>query len=148
MFHQTWTSCKPQGRSHFTRAVCVLPSPPGSNEMVPSAAAWRYLQRVHYNAFSWVANLSLVTFTFDFWPWRSNLSERGTKHIFHVHLAQIHSVVSRGIWLTNKQTKKLKTAPKTEPYAVHSMRPRLWWWQFQHSLYTHYQLRCTHIIIT
>jgi len=31
--------------------------------------------------------LSLVTLTFDLWPWRSNSSERGTKHVFTVNLA-------------------------------------------------------------
>jgi len=37
----------------------------------------------------WIAKnvvfLSLVTLTFDLWPWQSNSSERGTKYIFHVN---------------------------------------------------------------
>jgi len=35
--------------------------------------------------------LSPVTFTFKLWPWPSNSSERGTKHVFYVNLAQIRS---------------------------------------------------------
>jgi len=37
--------------------------------------------------------LSLVTLTFDLWPWHSNSSERGTKHVLPVNLAQIRSAV-------------------------------------------------------
>jgi len=37
--------------------------------------------------------LSLMTLTFDLWPWPSNLSEPGTKHVFRVNLAQIRSAV-------------------------------------------------------
>jgi len=39
------------------------------------------------------AFLFLVTLTFDLWPWHSNSSERGTKHVFHVNFAQIRSAV-------------------------------------------------------
>jgi len=44
--------------------------------------------------------LSLVTLTFDLWAWPSNLSERGTKHVFRVNLAQIRT---RDISYTNKK---------------------------------------------
>jgi len=37
--------------------------------------------------------LSLVTLIFDFCPWHSNSSERRTKHVFRVNLAQICSAV-------------------------------------------------------
>ena len=37
--------------------------------------------------------LFLVTLTFDFWPWHSRSSERRTKHVFRVNLAQIRSAV-------------------------------------------------------
>jgi len=37
--------------------------------------------------------LSLVTLTFDIWPWPSKSSERGTKHVFRVNSAQIRSAV-------------------------------------------------------
>jgi len=46
-----------------------------------------------------------------------NVSERGTKHVFPVNPAQIGSVVPE---IFHRQTKKV-TAPKTEPYAVHSV---------------------------
>jgi len=47
--------------------------------------------------------LSLVTLTFDLWPWHSNFSERGTKHVLPVNLAQIRSAVSE---IFHTQTKK------------------------------------------
>jgi len=56
--------------------------------------------------------LSLVTLTFDRWPWHSNSSERGTKHVFRVHLAQIRSAVP-GIF--HPQSKKV-TAPKKQNF--------------------------------
>ena len=52
MFYQTKSACRPQRRSHFARDVSALPSPLGSDGMVPSAAAWRYLHRSRYSAFS------------------------------------------------------------------------------------------------
>jgi len=66
--------------------------------------------------------LSLVTLTFDLWPWHSNSSERSTKHVFPMNLAQIRSSVPD---ISHAQTKKSQTAPKvpkTEPYAVHCVR--------------------------
>jgi len=54
--------------------------------------------------------LSLVTLTFDIWPWPSNSSERGTKHIFRVNLPQIRSAIFE---IFHIQTKKHRlTAPK------------------------------------
>jgi len=61
--------------------------------------------------------LSLLTLTFDLWPWHSKSSERGTKHIFPVNLAQIRFSRSRDIWVRNKkQTNNEVKALKTEPY--------------------------------
>jgi len=89
----------------------MLGSPPGpahgSRRRHTSAAtvslrlllALRYLQRgrsipsTPRGCCECTASLSLVTLTFDLWRWHSNLSERRTKHVFHVNLAQIRSAV-------------------------------------------------------
>jgi len=64
--------------------------------------------------------LSLVTLTFDVSPWHSNSSERGTKHVFPVNLAQLRSGVPE---VFDSQTKnKSQTALKTEPYAFYCVR--------------------------
>ena len=53
--------------------------------------------------------LSVVTGDIDLWPWPSNSSEQGTKHVFPVYLVQFCSVVtaelssSRDISFTNKK---------------------------------------------
>jgi len=60
--------------------------------------------------------LSLMTLTFDLWPWPSNATEWGTKHVFCVNLAQIRSAVPE-IFHTQTKNHGL-TAPKTEPSAV------------------------------
>jgi len=62
-------------------------------------------------------NAGFVPGDLDLWPWPSNSSERGTKHVFCVNLTQIRSAVSE-IFIH----KKSQTAPKTEPCAVHYMR--------------------------
>ena len=52
--------------------------------------------------------LSLVTLTFDLWPWHSwhsNFCERGTKHVLPVNLAQIRSSVPE---IFDSQTDKNK----------------------------------------
>jgi len=47
----------------------------------------------------------------DLWPWPSNLSERGTKHVFLVNLAQIRSAVPEIFHTqTNKSNKSLAVA--------------------------------------
>ena len=46
------------------------------------------------------------------WLWPSNLSEQGTKHVFHVNLAQIRSVVPE---IFHTQTKKVRRRQKQEP---------------------------------
>jgi len=55
----------------------------------------------------------------DIWPWPSNWSERGTKHVLRVNLVQICSAVPV-IFHTQTKNHRL-TAPKTEPSAVHCM---------------------------
>jgi len=88
------------------RCLCT-PITPGSDGMVPSVAAWRYLQPARYN-------LSLMTLTFDLgiqtppsegpntsslWIWC-----KAVPKIYHI------------------QTKKSRSALKTEPSAVHCVR--------------------------
>jgi len=70
---------------------------PGSDRIVPSAAAWRHLQPAHSILLQ--LGVMAVQSTFflpgdlDLWPWHSNSSERGTKHVFPVNLVQIRSAV-------------------------------------------------------
>jgi len=54
----------------------------------------------------------------DFWPWHSNSSERGTKHVLPVNLAQIRSAVSN---IFHTQTESHRQCQKTEPYTVSSL---------------------------
>ena len=58
-------------------------------------------------------SLSLVTLTFDLWPWHSNSSERGTKHAFHVNLAQIRWAVPQ-IFHNHAQTKSHRRRQKKQ----------------------------------
>jgi len=107
----------------WTAPRCALPSPTGSDGMVPSVAAWRYLQRARYNPFSMGRNFvpGALTFDLDVQLVRARDQTRlpcefganlfsGSRDIY------IHN-------LTHKQTKKSQTALKTEPYgyAVHCM---------------------------
>jgi len=46
------------------------------------------------------------TLTFDLWHWHSNSTERGTKHVFPVNLAQIRSAVPK---IFHIKTKKSRT---------------------------------------
>jgi len=55
----------------YAAALCT-PITSGIDGMVPSAAAWRYLQPARYNAFSMGGNLPLVTLTFNLWSWHSH----------------------------------------------------------------------------
>jgi len=48
-------------------------------------------------------NAIFVPGDLDLWPWPSNLSEQGIKHVFCVNLAQIRSPVPRDISYTNKK---------------------------------------------
>ena len=68
---------------------------PGSNATLPSVADARCLQQAYTIRMlpgvtvALSAFLSLVTLTFDLWPWHLNSLERGTKHVFCVNLVQI-----------------------------------------------------------
>jgi len=52
------------------------------------------------------------------WPWHSNSSKWGTKHVFPMNLAQSCTAVPE---IFHTQTKTSHTQPKTEPYTVHCM---------------------------
>jgi len=52
------------------------------------------------------------------WPWHSNLSNRGTKHIFPVKLAQIHLAIPRDIWFTNKRKQKKQKTSNYQTYTA------------------------------
>ena len=59
------------------------------------------------------AFLSLMTLTFNLWPWHSNSFERGINRVFAVNLAQIPLAVPEIFeWLTNKEKTK-KTSQKS-----------------------------------
>jgi len=89
---------------------CRHPVTPSGDGMVSPAAAC-HLQRTAYGArltmhCQWDDSAvfrSLVTLTFDPWPWHSNSFERRTKHVFPVNLAQIRSVVPE---IFDAETKK------------------------------------------
>jgi len=59
--------------------------------------------------------LSVVILTFDLWPWHSNSSEWGTKHVLPVNLAQIRSAVPE-IFHTQTENKIVTYSTKTERY--------------------------------
>jgi len=88
-------------------SVCALPSPTGSDGMVSSAAARRYLQRARYNAFS--MGRKFVAGDHDLWPWHLHLSKWRTKHVFFVCEFGAH-LFSRSwdISYTNKQKQVVK----------------------------------------
>ena len=95
-----------------------------SYAMVPSAAAWGYLQPTRsIPSLSGVMGvrstfLSLVTLTFDIWPWHSNSSERGTKPaclwIWSKSVQRFPRYLIRKQKQTNKQ--KVTDSAKTEPF--------------------------------
>jgi len=57
------------------------------------------------------------------WPWPSNSSKQGTKHVFPVNLEQIRLAVHE---IFHTQTKSRRQRQKTEPYAVHCVRFCFW----------------------
>jgi len=88
----------------------VTPSPPADG-MVSSAARQRHLQRTAYATPYDTLSLERKTLFGDLylWPWHSNSSQRGTKHVFPVNLAQIRSTITD---IFVEQTKKSQTALK------------------------------------
>ena len=69
----------------------------------------------------------------DLWPWPSNSSERGTKHVFRVNLVQIHSAVPETfytqtrIWRPLFNTAMFGWRPQPECRAVPLPRRRTRW---------------------
>jgi len=57
----------------------------------------------------------------DLWPWHSNSSERGTKHVFTMWIWR-KSVQLFPRYFIHKQNNHRLTAPKTEPSAFHCVR--------------------------
>jgi len=91
---------------HTLPVLCTLITP-GSDGMVPSAAAWHYLQRARYSALS-IAISTKSHVCCLWWPWPLNLSKRETKHIFPVHLTQIRSAVPKVFHTQTKITDSAK----------------------------------------
>jgi len=54
----------------------------------------------------------LVPGDLDLWPWHSNASDRGTKHVFHVNFALIHSAVPE-IFRTQTKTTDWRRQKRT-----------------------------------
>jgi len=54
----------------------------------------------------------LVPGDLDLWPWHSNASDRGTKYVFHVNLALIHSAVPE-IFRTQTKTTDWRRQKRT-----------------------------------
>jgi len=57
----------------------------------------------------------------DLWPWHSNSSERGTKHVFPVNLAQFRSAIPEIFNRVHKQS-HWQRHNTTSPYTVHCVR--------------------------
>jgi len=64
-------------------------------------------------------NVIFVPGDLDLWPWHSHSSERGTKHVFPVNLAQISSTVPQTFYIQTKNkchsTIELKMFYQTQP---------------------------------
>jgi len=118
MFYQTYVNPTQDAVSAHSRN----PVAPGGYWIDPSAV--RILQRTGTaQALQCIVNcddsavfrfLFLVTLAFDFWPWHSNSSERGTKHVFRVNLAQIRSAVPE--IFEAQRHKKITDGAKKEPH--------------------------------
>jgi len=112
-----------------TRAKDVLPNinhmqaskvTPGSDGMVPSAAAWRCLQQAHtIRMLPGVmgvhgASFVPVTLIFDLWPWHSNTSKQGTKHVSPVNLCKSVQLFRRYFSDEQKTNKKKQKKQKKQ----------------------------------
>jgi len=89
------------------------------------------VRRMSHNALSMGMIQQFLRFVpgdFDLWPWHSNSSERGTKHVFPVNLVQkktkqaalktepcLHAVNSLKLNQKNAQNAKPKQCTKTKP---------------------------------
>jgi len=107
MFYQAYAACK---AAEIT---------PGSDGMVPSVAAWRYLQRARsipsLPGGAGRGQRVFVPGDLGLWPWKSSLSERGTKHIFSANVVRICTVVLEIFHTQIKnKTKKRKVTDSTK----------------------------------
>jgi len=109
MFYQTQTARKPP-----SACTAVTPSPPRRRRngvvfcCMTLFAAYGARLTMHCQR-GWLSSFSFffVPGDLDLWPWHSNSSERGTKHIFPVNLAQIRSAVPEIFYSqTNKKKQK------------------------------------------
>jgi len=112
MFYQTYTARKPL-KVPVTVHSChpiTLWRPQNGPVCCPSFAAHATRLTVHCQ---WRCRSSFPSFIpgdLDLWPWHSNSSERGAKHVFYVNLAQIRSAVPETFH--TKQTKKVANSIK------------------------------------
>jgi len=127
MFYQTYTGArKPPKVRH--RALWS-PRHPRGHGMVSSTAA-RHLQRTAHASQcifngEWLSSfpvLSMVTLTFELWPWHSNSSERRTKHVAASSVWIWRKSVQRiPIYLRHKQTRKSDSAENRTLLACHKI---------------------------
>ena len=145
MFYQTYTA-------RASRRQRAMPSPhhpsPATEWCRLLLIAANGVRRTPYHALStgvteqFFVFLSLVTLTFDLWRWHSNSSERGTKHVFPVNLAQICSAVpgifeAQTKWQTKSQTAlkgtftcvRWRTENKIDFEHKHAHRQVAEWWK-------------------
>jgi len=92
--------CSTEHKPHAGRRCALTSSPAATNGPVCCC-----ITLFAARAFQLGGNLSLVTLTFDLWPWYSKSSERGTKYVFPVNLAQIRSAIPD---ISHTQTNKKK----------------------------------------
>ena len=65
----------------------------GAPAACANLSATRAFHSVHTAGVLWVHSAFFVPDDLDLWPWHSNSSARGTKHVFRVNLAQIRSAL-------------------------------------------------------
>jgi len=82
---------------------------PGSNGMVTSAAEWRHLQPARSIPSLAGGDKSAQHVFWPWWPWHSNSSEWGPKHVLPVNLVQIRSAVPE---IFDSQTKTVSESAK------------------------------------
>ena len=101
MFYQTYTACKALN-------VKVKVKGQGHRCLQQTGTFCRFRERWERR------DPFFVPRDLDLWPWHSNSSERGTKRVFPVNFAQIHSLVP-GIFHAQTKNEKV-TALEKEPY--------------------------------
>jgi len=96
---------------------------PGGNGSVQRLVSWSLTSLFSTNmaiSETRVYSAFFVPGDIDLWPWHSNLSERGTKHVLHVNLAQIRSAVPE---IFDSQTKK-QTKKQTKSHSAKNRTSR------------------------